>query len=784
MDKDLKRKLELPFFGRKKANNDANAKTSKEEFNLGDLPTDPGLRIPILNYNPNIRDQVRRHYMQMGPCQPRHHDFPKKKCGQAFRIFNPDWFDDYNWLEYSIEKDAVFCLWCYLFRPTGGKKLGNQSFVIEGFSNWRKIERLSTHVGHVGSKHNQARRNCEALMNQKQHIETIISKQSSQVKKEYRTRLETSVVCVRYLLRQGLAFRGHYEYLDSTNQGNFLELLRFAAYFNDDVRIATLKNAPENLKLTSPDIQKDIINAAAVETTNIIIKDIGDSLFSILVDESRDISTKEQMAIVLRYVDKNGHVIERFIGIEHVPNTTALSLKAAIDKLFSRYGLSISRLRGQGYDGASNMQGEFNGLKALILKENPCAFYIHCFAHQLQLALVAVARRHIQIDSLFFFTSSVVNVVSGSSKRCDILQDNQIKIVAEALENGEISRGRGLNQNTSLKRSGDTRWGSHYGTLMSLITMFSSTIKVIETIVEDGSSEQRFEAKNLLETMQSFDFIFSLHLMRTILGVTNELSRALQREDQDILNAMCLVKICKQQLQNMRENGWDYLLDKVSSFCKKNDINIPKMDDIWTPRGRSRRKSHEITNLHFFRVELFYSVIDMQLQELNNRFNEVNTELLVCMSCLSPIDLFYAFDKEKLIRFAEFYPDDFSAFEILALDDQLETYIVDMRTSKEFGDLKGIGDLTKKMVETRKNRVYFLVYRLLNLALVLPVATATVERSFSAMNIVKNKLRNRMGDQLINDSLVVYIEKEICDAIDNETIMLRFQNMKTRRGEL
>ncbi|XP_062116521.1 uncharacterized protein LOC133830545 [Humulus lupulus] len=234
MDKDLKRKLELPFFGRKKANNDANAKTktSKAEFNLGDLPTDPGLRIPILNYNPNIRDQVRSHYMQMDPCQPRHHDFPKKKCGQAFRIFNPDWFDDYNWLEYSIEKYVVFCLWCYLFRPTGGKKPGNQSFVIEGFSNWRKIERL-------------------VLM---------------------------------------------------------LDML------------------------------KDIVNAAAVETTNIIIKGIGDSLFSILVDESRDISTKEKMAIVLRYVDKNGHVIEHFIGIEHVPNTTALSLKVAIDNYFQDMG--------------------------------------------------------------------------------------------------------------------------------------------------------------------------------------------------------------------------------------------------------------------------------------------------------------------------------------------------------------------------------------------------------------------------------------------------------------
>jgi len=41
----------------------------------------------------------------------------------------------------------------------------------------------------------------------------------------------------------------------------------------------------------------------------VIIKDLGDSLFSILIDESRDISIKEQMVVVLRYVDNNGHII-------------------------------------------------------------------------------------------------------------------------------------------------------------------------------------------------------------------------------------------------------------------------------------------------------------------------------------------------------------------------------------------------------------------------------------------------------------------------------------------
>ena len=88
------------------------------------------------------------------------------------------------------------------------------------------------------------------------------------------------------------------------------------------------------------------------------------------------------------------------------------------------------------------------------------------------------------------------------------------------------------------------------------------------------------------------------------------------------------------------------------------------------------------------------------------------------------------------------------------------------------------------MVETGRDRVYPLVYHLLTLSLILPVATATVERIFSGMHFVKTKLRNHIGDQWLNDSLVIYIEREIFECVDNECIMQRFQNMKTRRGSL
>lgn len=404
-----------------------------DKIDLAELPSDPGLRTPIANYNVNVQDEIRRAYVQKGPCQPRNHLCPQKEFGDSsLRRFKTSWFNDFpDWLEYSIAKDAIFCFYCYLFKPNSEEHGGGDSFIDGGFSNWKKKERLQIHVGKSGSAHNRARIKYEAFVNQKQNIDCVLFKKSKKIKDEYRIRLNASIDCVRLLLRQGLSFRGHDESENSRNQGNFLEFLQWLCDHNKEIKDVCLSNAPENLQLTSPKIQKDIVSAIAFETLDVIMRDIGDRLFSILVDESRDVSVKEQMSVVLRYVNQKGQVTERFIGVEHVSSTTALSLKDSIDHLFSRFNLSISSLRGQGYDGASNMRGEYNGLKALILKENPSAFYIHCFAHQLQLALVAVASKHAEIETFFTLVNKVVNVVSGSAKRCDLLREKKRLEVVE-----------------------------------------------------------------------------------------------------------------------------------------------------------------------------------------------------------------------------------------------------------------------------------------------------------------------------------------------------------------
>ena len=133
------------------------------------------------------------------------------------------------------------------------------------------------------------------------------------------------------------------------------------------------------------------MHATAKESTNAIIDDLRDDFCGILVDESYDVSCENQMAINLCYVDKRGFVVERFISFIHVSDTSNASLKNSISSMLPYHQLRFSIIRGQGHDGACNMRGEFNGLKTLIMRETKFAYYIHCFAHKLKLALVFVA---------------------------------------------------------------------------------------------------------------------------------------------------------------------------------------------------------------------------------------------------------------------------------------------------------------------------------------------------------------------------------------------------------
>ncbi|KAA3466773.1 zinc finger MYM-type protein 1-like [Gossypium australe] len=323
------------------------------------------------------------------------------------------------------------------------------------------------------------------------------------------------------------------------------------------------------------------------------------------------------MAIVLIWICKG-----IFFDLVHVSNTTSLSLKKAIFDVLLRHDLN-------GYDGASNMCGEWSGLQALGSNECPYAYYIYCFAHRLQLALVAASRD----------LTIVVSIVGFSYKRHDQLQANQVAEIERIVSIDELETGKGLNQIGTLKQFRDTRWSFHLSSLRKNI-IFDAT-----TYAQRGDSDAAYDA------VTSFEFVFILHIMIDIMEITHDPCQALQCKSQYIVNVMHL----------------DLLFEKVKSFCEKHGIDGLDMNAPYTSsRGRSHLQKDPITMEHHFHVDMFYAIIDSQLQALNGN--------------LDPRDDYKSFNIDNICTLVErFYPEDFSEKEKLHLRCQLVHFELDIR---------------------------------------------------------------------------------------------------------
>lgn len=245
------------------------------EIDLDKLPYDPADRKRISQYtrDPKKQDEIRRRYLTRGPYRPPpEFEYPYRLIGEDQLRFNLAWFKKYGgWLEYSDKVHRAFCLCYYLFRDYNEGQAGSDAFAIKGWNYWNKKSRLDTHVGkgNINSFHNVAVKRCDALMNQDQSIQVALNKQTDLTKKKNRIRLNASIDSVRYLLSQGLAFRGHYESKESKNKGNFRELVKTLGNQNDDIRKVILENAPENLQWICGDIQKELISYFAKVTSSL-----------------------------------------------------------------------------------------------------------------------------------------------------------------------------------------------------------------------------------------------------------------------------------------------------------------------------------------------------------------------------------------------------------------------------------------------------------------------------------------------------------------------------------
>ncbi|XP_022860424.1 zinc finger MYM-type protein 1-like, partial [Olea europaea var. sylvestris] len=524
---------------------------------------------------------------------------------------------------------------------------------------WKRVNQGSKcafliHVGTTSSLfHNGCKRRAEDLMKPTQRIDKVMHSVSNEEKQKNRLRLKTTIMSVKWLALQGCSFRGHDESPSSLNRGNFIELVDAFAKMNIEVGKVVLSNALKNATYTSPDIQKEILSIMANRVRQGIRTEIGNAKFSILVDEARDESSREQMAIILRFVNSNGILTERFFAIKSVSDTTSLNLKNQISDVLVRFNLQVQNMRGQGYDGANNMRGSWNGLHALFLKDCPYAYYVHCFAYRLQLTLVSAAKDVSDINSFFSHLDYVINMITSSPKRINELKSAQRKEI------------------------------EHFS-IKSLIDMYAATCKVLEYLSDHSpSTRSRSEVGGVYKTITTFEFVFILHLMCRILAIADVLCQSLQKKTQDILTAMRFVRTTKTILQALREDGWEEFLEEVKCFCSKNDIHVPDFDGSYMV-GRSRGREYP-TIEHHYHFDIFNAAIDFQMMELDTRFNETSIELLSLSTALDPKNSFESFNMDNICKLAEkFYPEDFKQQDIYCLKVELQHYQNDVISEPRF----------------------------------------------------------------------------------------------------
>ena len=316
------------------------------------------------------------------------------------RQFHPEWLSSFPWLHYSKHSDGTFCRACAFFAPDSIKGQTLRSFVTKPFNKWIKMTAKAT--AHSKQRYHQVsmirmdefvRRYCTPS----QSIDVLVNSVAKQRLLDNECVIESLLKTVIFCGRQGLAFRGHSDDhvslndFEERNVGNFLELLRFRAE-HDHILAKHLQSAPRNATYTSKTVQNKMIDVVGTVIRSDIIKEVKKSkYYTLIADEVTDISNKERLSLSIRYVIVET-VKEMFLDFVEVEWITGKALGDAIMHWLDVNDLPVANIRGQCYDGASNMSGSRSGCQAIIQEQAPKAVYVHCNSHKLNLAIVSACR--------------------------------------------------------------------------------------------------------------------------------------------------------------------------------------------------------------------------------------------------------------------------------------------------------------------------------------------------------------------------------------------------------
>lgn len=368
---------------------------------------------------------------------------------------------------------------------------------------------------------------------------------------------------IRYLARQGLPLRG----AGDDSNGNFVQLVDLMSESSLMMKEWLKRKTDTYISHT---IQNEIINVMAKHVLEEINVHLQQSPFlTLMLDETTDVSNKEQVVVVLRWVSSDLIVSEEFLGLYEAQSTDALTLTTIAKNAMQDLCLPLAKLRGQCYDGASCMKGEKSGVAQRIREEEPRAVYTHCYGHSINLAACDAVKESKPIKNALEMTHEVCKLIKCSPKRENIFRRTK---EASRLTTDYCS-------SSSIRVLCPTRWTVWANALASIIENYAVLQDTWDEALEVAKdTDSKAKINGVSAQMKKFEFLFSTMLGEMLLRHCDNLAQTLQAKTISAAEGQKIGQMVIDTLQSIRnDESYELFWEKAFKSADSLDVDEPQL---------------------------------------------------------------------------------------------------------------------------------------------------------------------------------------------------------------
>ena len=705
---------------------------------------------------------------------------PWKKHGTSSVTLSQRHLDRAPCMAYSSSLDGLFCVPCVFFAKsvrTGAGKGRHQELgqlVTVPCKYYNRLYAGGYIDCHLQKQYHllaqaAAAAFLEAYSDPSKRIDCILDSSHARQVQQNRSRLGKLIKTIIFMGRQNIPFRAHREPntdMSTTSpdfdlQGNFRALLDFRIDAGDAILEDHLRDASRNANYLSPQIQNEIIHCISSSIKEKIINRVQQAkYFSILADETADISKTEQMCVLVRYLYRTDIAVqirEDLLSLVDLQDDlTGKGISDQIISVLAENHLDPRNVVGLGFDGASSMSGKYSGAQALMAQSCPHAHYVHCASHCLNLVLAKCSEVP-AIRNAFGTVSELTYFIRYCSKR----KAKFCKTIAE--EQPTTNRHSVLNMC-------ETRWIQKQDAIEVFCILLPSLNRFLEEIAESRDPNGAARADMFLAAIRKPTFLVSLAVMRKIFSLSKIPAVQLQKEDSEILDAFKLISTLLQHIQACRENSeisFTEIYQMASTMAQAIDseITIHRL----APRQVNRPNIEKQTAENYFRISLFIPALDNFISHLETRFSNAQSvieNLSILLPSAQPSN-----SKLSILSLASKYLSILPAASELEVQSEFELW-------RKF--CENIPNKPKNAIESMRSAKNFpTILALLSIFATIPVTTASAERVFSSLGRIKTKFRSSMSESRVEGLLLLKTHRDIL--ISQEEIIDRFASMHHRR---